>query len=223
MQIFDLSHTIVHGEVTYPGLPAPRIVPHLAREDSRSHYSEGTEFQLDTITMVGNTGTYIDAPFTRYEGGKDLADLTLETLVGLPANVFHVERGHSRKIDVETFQGRRDLSGSAVLVDFGWDQHFGTDRYGVDAPYLTAAACEYLADQNVALVGVDSVNIDDTQGGGERPAHSILLAAGIHIVEHLTNLSVLPETGALFTAVAPKIRSFGTFPVRAFAQVPNSL
>jgi arylformamidase len=219
MRIVDLSHTIVAGEVTYPGLPAPRISTHLAREESRNHYVDGTEFQLDTITMVGNTGTYIDAPFTRYEGGKDLADLPLETLVGLPANVFHIEQGHSRKIDVDTFMGRKDLTGSAVLVNFGWDKHFGTDRYGVDAPYLTADACQYLLENNVALVGVDSVNIDDTQGGGERPAHSILLAAGIHIVEHLTNLGALPETGAFFTAVPPKIRSFGTFPIRAFAQI----
>jgi kynurenine formamidase len=219
MRIIDLSHTIIHGEVTYPGLPAPRTAPFLDRESSRSHYAEGTEFQLDTITMVGNTGTYLDAPFTRYEGGKDLADLPLETLVGLPAHVFHVASGHSRRIDVDVFQGRDNLSGSAVLVNFGWDQHFGTDRYGVDAPFLTAAACQYLVEHQVALVGVDSVNIDDTQGGGERPAHSLLLAADIHIVEHLKNLSALPETGALFTAVPPKVRNFGTFPVRAFAQV----
>ena len=223
MQIIDLSHAIVNGEVTYPGLPAPRITAFLDREASRSHYSAGTEFQLDTITMVGNTGTYLDAPFTRYEGGKDLADLPLETLVGLPAKVFHIESGHSRQIDVDVFLGRDNLPGSAVLVNFGWDQHFGTDKYSVDAPFLTAAACQYLVDNKVALVGVDSVNIDDTQGGGERPAHSILLAAGIHIVEHLKNLSALPETGALFTAVPPKVRNFGTFPVRAFAQLPNSV
>ena len=171
------------------------------------------------ITMLGNTGTYIDAPFTRYEGGKDLADLDLETLVGLPAQVFHLPLGHSRKIDNEVFLGRANLKGSAVLVHFGWDEHFGTDRYGQDAPYLSAAACQFLADSGVALVGVDSMNIDDTQGGGERPAHTILLQAGIHIVEHLANLSQLPETGALFTAVPPKVRNFGTFPVRAFAQI----
>ena len=221
MRLVDLSHTIVEGEVTYPGLPAPQISPHLTRAESRSHYNDGTEFQLDVITMVGNTGTYIDAPYTRYEGGNDLADLKLETLVGLPAQVFHIPVGHSRKIDVNVFQGRSGLAGTAVLVNFGWDQHFGTSVYGVDAPYLTADACQFLADQGVALVGVDSMNIDDTQGDGERPAHSILLKSGIHIVEHLTNLSELPETGALFTAVPPKIKSFGTFPVRAFAQVVN--
>ena len=221
MRLVDLSHTIVDGEVTYPGLPAPQMSAHLSREESRSHYNDGTEFQLDVITMVGNTGTYIDAPYTRYEGGNDLADLKLETLVGLPAQVFHLRSGHSRKIDVDVFRGRSQLAGSAILVNFGWDRHFGTDEYGVDAPFLTAEACQLLADQGVALVGVDSMNIDDTQGGGDRPAHSILLKAGIHIVEHLTNLSELPETGALFTAVPPKVRSFGTFPVRAFAQLPN--
>jgi arylformamidase len=221
MRLVDLSHTIVDGEVTYPGLPAPKIAPHLTREASRTHYDEGTEFQLDVITMIGNTGTYIDAPFTRYDGGKDLADLDLETLVGLPAQVFHLTSGHSRTIDKEVFVGRAGLKGSAVLVNFGWDKHFATEQYGQDAPYLTADACQYLVESGVVLVGVDSMNIDDTQGGGERPAHTILLGAGIHIVEHLTNLSQLPETGALFTAVPPKVRNFGTFPVRAFAQIGN--
>jgi kynurenine formamidase len=72
----------------------------------------------------------------------------------------------------------------------------------------------------VLLVGIDSLNIDDTESGGSRPAHSLLLDAGIHVVEHLTGLERLPERGALFTAVPPKVEAFGTFPVRAYAEVP---
>src|ERR1700710_1769895 len=88
--VIDLSHPIRAGMVTYPGLPAPVITPHLTREDSRSKYAEGTEFAMDVITMIGNTGTYLDSPFHRYADGKDLAGLNLSTLVGLRAQVFHL-------------------------------------------------------------------------------------------------------------------------------------
>jgi arylformamidase len=217
----DLSHDIRAGLVTYPGLPAPAFTPHLTRAQSREHYAPGTEFAMDLITLIGNTGTYLDSPFHRYEGGTDLAGLPLESLVDLPAEVFHVTdhlTATGRGIGAEALVGR-DLAGSAVLLHTGWDRHFGEPAYGSGAPFLTEAGARFLVDEGVALVGIDSLNIDDTESGGERPAHSQLLAAGIHVVEHLTNLGELPERGAHFTAVPPKIVGFGTFPVRAFARV----
>jgi arylformamidase len=218
-RLVDLSHTIRAGMVTYPGLPVPTITPHLTREESRNVYDPGTEFAIDVLTMIGNTGTYLDSPYHRYEEGGDLASLELETLVRLPAEVFHPESAPERGIRASDLGGR-ELGGSAVLLHTGWDRHFGRPQYGENAPFLTEEGAAFLVDAGVLLVGIDSVNIDDTQSGGSRPAHSLLLDAGIHIVEHLTALDRLPDTGALFTAVPPKIESFGTFPVRAFAEVP---
>ena len=221
-RLIDLSHTIRAGLVTYPGLPAPVIEPFLTRAASRSSYAPGTEFTMDVITLIGNTGTYLDSPFHRYEGGTDLAGLDLATLVDLPAEVFHVTDAPTRGIPAEAFVERGfALAGSAVLIHTGWDRHFGTPDYRSGAPFLAEDAVRYLAAAGVALVGIDSLNIDDTEGTGERPAHSALLAAGIHVVEHLTNLGEVPAGGATFTAVPPKIEGFGTFPVRAFARVPG--
>jgi kynurenine formamidase len=217
-RIVDLSHVIRAGLVTYPGLPAPEILPFLTRADSRERYAPGTEFAMDTITMIGNTGTYLDAPFHRYEGGTDLSGLALETLVDQPAEVFHLTDARDRGIGAEVFHGR-SLGGCAVLLHTGWDRHFGTPAYASGAPFLSAAGAEHLLGQGVTIVGIDSLNIDDTESGGERPAHSALLAAGIHVVEHLTNLGELPESGSRFTAVPPKVAGFGTFPVRAFARL----
>lgn len=228
-RLVDLSHTLREGLVTYPGLPAPTITPFLTRADSVARYAPGTQFAMDVLTMIGNTGTYLDSPFHRYEGGTDLAGLDLETLVGLPAEVFRLteavdpSRGGRRGIGAEVFLDR-ELAGSAVLLQTGWDRHFGTPAYGEPAPYLTEAGAQHLVDAGVALVGIDSLNIDDTDpatSGGARPAHSLLLAAGIHVVEHLTNLGGVPPRGARFTAVPPKVEGFGTFPVRAFAEVPE--
>jgi len=223
-RVIDLSHVIRQGLVTYPGLPAPVITPHLTRADSRARYAPGTEFAMDIITMIGNTGTYLDSPFHRYEGGADLAGLDLSTLVDLPAEVFHLRdvapgAPGPREIPAATFHDR-DLAGCAVLLDTGWSRHFGTPEYAQGAPFLGVDGVAELIRQGVALVGIDSLNIDDTESGGERPAHSGLLAAGIHVVEHLTNLDALPASGARFTAAPPAVEGFGTFPVRAFALVP---
>jgi kynurenine formamidase len=215
-RVVDLSHVIREGLVTYPGLPAPVITPHLTRADSRAHYEAGTEFAMDVITMIGNTGTYLDSPFHRYAEGPDLAGLELAGLVDVPAAVFHLADLEARGIPASVFFDR-DVRGTAVLLHTGWDRHFGTPAYGVDAPFLSAEGVAYLVEQGVALVGIDSLNIDEVVPHGPRPAHSGLLAAGIHVVEHLTNLGELPPSGARFTAAPPAIAGFGTFPVRAFA------
>ena len=219
--IVDLSHTIRAGLVTYPGLPAPSITPHLTREASREIYAPGTEFAMDVITMIGNTGTYLDSPFHRFHDGGDLASLDLNTLVDLPAVVIH-HRGPARAVDTGDLPA--DIPpGSAVLIDTGWDRHFGTAAYSIDAPFLSEAATDHLVRLGVALVGIDSVNIDDAspESAGRRPVHTALLGNGIHVVEHLTNLAALPARGARFTAVPPRVEGFGTFPVRAFATVPD--
>jgi arylformamidase len=220
-RVVDLSHVIHEGLITYPGLPAPQISPFLTREDSRAKYAPGTEFAMDVITMIGNTGTYLDSPYHRYGEGADLAGLDLSTLVDLPAEVFHLTDLGTRGIPVGVFLDR-DLRGTAVLLHTGWDRHFGTPEYLRGAPFLEPAAVDHLVAQGVALVGIDSLNIDDTESGGERPAHTGLLAAGIHVVEHLTRLGDLPARGARFTAAPPAVRDFGTFPVRAFAVISGA-
>jgi kynurenine formamidase len=213
----DLSHTIDTGMITCKGLPAPLVCDYISRRDSRASYAEGTEFQIGRIDMVGTTGTYLDTPYHRYENGFDLAGLPLETASGLPGIVVHALGATERRIDWTMFAAS-ELAGRAVLVHTGWDSHWRTDRYFDGHPFLTEAAGVYLRDHGAKLVGIDSLNIDDT-ADRRRPVHSVLLAAGIPIVEHMTNLNVLPVDGFRFYATPPKIACMGTFPVRAHAVV----
>ena len=215
--IIDLSHVIEAGMVTYKGLPAPLICDHLSRVQSRQHYAEGTEFQIDRIEMVGNTGTYLDTPYHRYADGYDLAGLDLERISNSPGIVVRIEGSNDRAIDWTAFAAS-DVRGKAVLVHTGWDRHWRTDQYFEGHPYLTEAAATYLRDRGAILVGIDSFNIDNVDGN-TRPVHSTLLAAGIPIVEHMTNLGALPITGFRFTAAPPKVKAMGTFPVRAHATI----
>ena len=215
--LIDVCHTIHHGMITYKGLPSPVITDHLSRLESRSQYEAGTEFHIGKIEMVANTGTYVDAPFHRYEAGKDLSELELSSVANLEGLVVRCVRS-VRAIGPDAVEGL-DLKGKAVIFHTGWDRNWRTEKYWDGThPFLNAEAAAYLADSSVALVGIDSYNIDDT-ADGTRPAHSILLAHGIPIVEYLRGLIELPDSGFRFFAVPVKIRYFGTFPVRAFAIV----
>lgn len=203
--------------VTYPGLPAPIICDYLSREASRTHYAPGVEFQIGKIEMVANTGTYLDSPFHRYSNGKDLSQLALESLADLAAVVVRVRPGTGRAISRQAFE-QISLKGKAVLVHTGWDVHWRTQRYLSGHPFLTRDAAEHLVDGGAVLVGIDSLNIDDT-GDPSRPVHSTLLGAEVPIVEHLCNLASLPDNKFRFFAVPTKVAGFGTWPVRAFGHV----
>ncbi|MGH9801513.1 MAG: cyclase family protein, partial [Blastocatellia bacterium] len=178
-KLIDVSHEIEAGMTTYPGLPAPIVSDHLSREAAHGVYAEGTTFQIGRIEMIANTGTYVDAPFHRFADGGDLATLALERLADLEGLVIDATDRESRAIDVEWFR-KLDLKNRAVLIRTGWDVHWRTPEYGNNAPFLTRAAAEFLVQAEVALVGIDSVNIDD-MNDGERPAHTLLLGAGIPI------------------------------------------
>lgn len=216
----DLSHVVEDGMITYKGLPAPVICDFLSREASRANYAEGTEFQIGKIEMVANTGTYLDSPFHRYAHGHDLSQLDLARLADLDAVVIRVTGSAERAITRAAFASA-DVRGKAVLAHTGWDRHWRTDQYFEGHPFLTEDAAAYLRDAGAALVGIDSYNIDDT-ADLSRPVHTILLGAEIPIVEHLCGLEQLPTAGFRFSAVPPKVRGMGTFPVRAFATVKES-
>lgn len=218
-QLIDLSHTVEEGMITYKGLPAPLICDYLSREASRDHYAHGTEFHIGKIEMVANTGTYVDSPFHRFANGIDLAALPLESLANLPGIVIRASRA-GRAVNAEAFHGL-DLTGKAVLVHTGWARHWRTDRYFEGHPFLSGEAAAYLVEAGVRLVGIDSLNIDDTEDGS-RPVHTRLLRANIPICEHMRGLEQLPDSGFRFHAAPVKVKAFGTFPVRAYAVLPSS-
>jgi arylformamidase len=216
----DLSHTIEEGVTSYRGLPAPIICDYFSREESKAFYEEGTTFQIGKIEMVSNTGTYLDTPFHRYEHGCDLSQILIEQTADIEAIVVKVPFEENLSIGPEYFHGLA-LQNKAVLVQTGWDIHWNSDAYFNNNPFLTEEAALYLVSQKVKLVGIDSHNIDDTSGK-TRPVHTILLKNEILIVEHLTNMSQIPENKAItFSATPPKVKGMGTFPVRAFVKVAH--
>jgi arylformamidase len=218
-RLVELSHVIRAGMITFPGLPGPQIIPYLTREASRERYAPGTEFAIDQLTLIGNTGTYLEAPHHRFASGADLTSIALARTVDVPAVVVRVAGARERGIDVGALAAI-DVRGKAVLLHTGDGTRFGTADYADQQHFLTRAGAAWLAGHGSMLAGIDGVNIDDT-ADGERPAHTLLLGAGIPIIENLTGLEQLPPAGAQFTAVPLRIEAFGAIPVRAFARLPE--
>lgn len=213
----DLSHEIVDGMTTHPGIPGPVISTFLTHAQSEGRYAPGTTFEIGQIEMVANTGTYLDTPAHRFPGRPDLSGLALDRVVDLEGVLVDCRGQVERGIGPEAFAGI-DLAGRAVLIETGWDRHWGTATYLADNPFLTEAAARLLVERRAGLIGIDSVNVDSLTDPG-RPAHTVILDAGIPLVEHLTGLAELPATVWRFYAVPPRIRGMATFPVRAFALV----
>ena len=216
-RLVDLSHEISDGLITYPGLPAPQIDEYLTREASRARYAPGTEFSISRITMIANTGTYLDTPFHRFADGFDLSGLKLDQVADLPGVLVRVVGASDRRIGTARFDGL-DVKGKAVLIHTGWDRNWATPAYGEGHPFLTAEGAAWLAQNGATLVGIDSLNIDDG-ADGTRPAHTTLLQASIPIVEHLTGLEQLPMNGFRFSAVPARVKGMGTWPARAYAMI----
>jgi kynurenine formamidase len=215
--LIDLSHVVHSGEEVFPGLPAPRVSDYLAHDAGGDRYAPGVSFQIGRIDMVANSGTAIDAPFHRYPGAPDVSALALASIADVEATVVHLGGMQGRAISRDALAAV-DVEGRAVLLDTGWATRWGSPDYVRDSPFLDRDGAEFLRDRGARLVGIDALNIDDTNEP-TRPAHSILLAAGIPIVENLASLARLPAAGARFSAVPMRIAGMGSFPVRAWARL----
>jgi arylformamidase len=215
-RLIELSHEIVPGMKTYPGLPEPTVEVLLDYEASRERYQNQAEFYIASLHLCGNTGTYVDSPRHRYRDGVDLAGLSLERVANLPLVLIDVTAA-GRAINGDAVRSLA-LTGKAVLFRTDFSNLWGTPAYFTDNPFLTADAADLLVSKRPAFVGIDSLNIDDT-GDPSRPAHSKLLGAGIPICEHMTNLKALPTSGARLHAVPIAWVGGGTFPVRAYAVI----
>ena len=213
MRFIEVSHPIEAGMKTYPGLPEPKVDVIIDYESSRERYGGKAEFLIASLHLCGNTGTYVDSPHHRFQAGYDLAGIPLERVAHVPVQIIDATSA-GRAIGPEAFRGT-ELAGRGVLVRTDFSRHWRTEAYFTDHPFLTAASAELLAKAKPAMVGIDSLNIDDT-ADLSRPAHTKLLGAGIPICEHMTDLTAVPSSGGLLHAVPIAWVGGATFPVRAY-------
>jgi arylformamidase len=217
-RFIELSHPIVEGMKTFPGLPGPRAVPLFDHAGSSRMYKGQAAFLIASLHLCGNTGTYVDSPYHRFPDAPDLAGLPLDHLADLPFAYVDARPNFGRGIGPYAFQSL-DVRGKAVLVHTGWDERWGTDDYFEPNPFLTEDACRWLVDAGALFVGIDSVNIDD-MGDLRRPAHTVLLGSGVTVCEHMTNLGAAAGGEGRLHAVPIAWKGGATFPVRAYVVRP---
>lgn len=219
MPIIDLSHPLEEDSQGFPSFPSPQILPYWRREESEKRYQPGVSFYVTRIDMVTNVSTYLDSPFHRYADGADLSQLDLSRLVNLEGRVINTVGNSSSAIEADRIPDNLD-SNLAVLIRTDWSRYWKTPKYYESNPYLTRAAVEKLLESQPTLVGIDSTNIDSMRDPS-RPVHSILLRHNIPIIEHLNNLSELPDHGFKFHGPVLAVPGCPSFPVRAYAIIPD--
>jgi kynurenine formamidase len=224
-RFIDLSHTFEDGmpgfklkneDGTFTQYTA-HIYPFLTHEQSAPKYQGKAAFEITEMRFQTSVGTYLDSPYHRYPEGRDISRIQLDEVI-LPGEVIDV-RGYGafEAVGPEVLPPKKNWRGKAVLFNFGWDRYWGNDLYQA-YPFISTDLIEVLLAAQVKLVGVDTVNIDDSHDLS-RPAHSIFLKNEILIVENLTNLDQLYDQPFRFFAVPLKTKQAAAMPIRAFAEV----
>jgi arylformamidase len=224
MTFIDLSHDVYDG---MPGFKikdehgqtiqyTAQVKPFFTHAQSRPKYQGLAEFEITELTMQTSIGTYLDSPYHRYADGRDISQLRLDEVIlegicvdarGLdPWQAFPLERLPDR-----------DWRGKAVLFCFGWDGYWGQEAYFA-YPFIGVPVLHHLMTEGAALIGVDTINIDDSRELA-RPAHTLLLRQDVLIVENLTNLASLLDQAFRFFAVPIKVRRGAAMNIRAFAEL----
>ena len=192
------------------------IRPFLTHEETGPMYDGQASFEITEIAFQTSVGTYLDAPAHRFPGERDVADLALDELVHDGIVVDVRDREPYEAVDESVLPADVDLAGKAVLFNFGWDAYWGTEAYR-EYPYVSEALVDRLVAEEVALIGVDTINVDDDRNPA-RPAHTKLLGDGTPIVENLRGLDALSNHGFRFHAV-PIPAVAAAMPVRAYAEI----
>lgn len=191
MARFDLSQPVADGMPVYPGSRPVSAGAVTTVEDDGARV---TEFEGDT-----HAGTHVDAPAHTLAEGKTLDDFPLSAFSFEALRVDCTGVGDREPVGVEALPAATDHD--LLLVQTGWSDHWGTDRYR-DHPYLTEAAATWCGDHGYS-VGVDTFGPDPTpsvdsgrEGDDEPdglPAHDALFARECLVVENLRGLARLPQ------------------------------
>jgi kynurenine formamidase len=204
----------------FQGLASPEIRPVWTHAEAVLRGYRDTTCELTEVHLTTSVGTYLDAPFHFDPCGDDVSQLRLEQLV-LPGLVIDVRSiaVADQPLSPDLLDGL-DVQGRAVLLLTGWSDRWGDEAY-YHHPFVSRGLAEAFREATPSLVGVDALVID-SPGDPTRPAHTLLLRAGILIVENLTGLSQLVGRPFTFVAVPVKVAGAAAFPVRAFAIAGSS-
>ncbi len=225
-KIVDLSPVIERGMPKWPTHPQIIVDPTI------THGHDG--YYCQSLVMGEHTGAHVDCPAHIIEAMMDkTVDTYPATMIFGPAVKYEMYKLNAKPgdritreqiLELEEQMGDKADKGDIVLMDFGYQKYWKTDSewkyYALNAPGLSADACQLFAEREVKAVGSDTVACDTPVINGEE-----LLSYGhrkywlpneIFILEMLMNLSEVP-TRSYFMALPLKIKNGSGSPIRPIA------
>jgi arylformamidase len=183
MRTYDITLTITPNMIVWPGDPKVSI-------QRTSNMDSGDNANVSQISMSCHTGTHVDAPHHFLNDGKTVEDLSLDLLVGR-AYVLYLPEVNQITASVLRYaeippRTRRLLFKTKNSELWKNGQH----EFKSDFVALSVDAAEWLVDRNVRLVGIDYLSIAPYNLG--TPVHTILLDAGVVVIEGLDLSNVTP-------------------------------
>jgi arylformamidase len=162
-------------------------------------------YAIERVNCLTHTGTHMDAPYHFLEDGATVDRIPPEQLVGRAALLDVRKDLDGPVISVETVRSHwpRSFAPEFALIETGWSHRRAPTRsYLYDFPGISPEAAEWIAEQKVRGVGIDTLGIDPF-ANTKFEAHKVLLGKGIWILEALDHLDELAENRAYTLVAAP--------------------
>ena len=191
MRLIDLSQPVYHDS---PNCPAH---PPVKSEILCDHPERG--WRVELLTLASHTGSHVDAPLHKIAGGASLDDIPLERWCG-PAYIADL-RGIAADTQISRDQLAsklpQKLDDAIVLLATGWgDKRAKTDEWLRHSPCLSEASAAWLVEKRIRGIGIDHYSIGGRSEPTNERVHTILLGAGVWVVEELrfpTTVFELPQ------------------------------
>lgn len=214
MKIIDLTHLITADMPVYPGTEKPELINVMTVEKNG--------FAEKKISIYSHVGTHIDAPGHILEAGETLDQFKVDKFFGRGCKIDFPD-DKAKKIDLPFVRKHKDMleKSDFVLFNTGWNSLWNKEEYFKDYPTLTADAAEWLCGFAIKGIGFDTISADCCNSAN-LPIHKILLSHKKIIIENLTNLNPVPQSGFYFSCAPLKITGADGSPVRAMAILFNN-
>ena len=208
-RIVDLTRIV---EPTGPEAPRRFVVRHrpAIAEPPGMVRPAGEWYIMSEVELMTHVGTHIEVPYHCLEQGRDVAQVPVEQLVGWAVVLDLSEAESACGVTLPQVQGAAARAGGVRQGDIV------LGRMGATGSFSTAAL-QWLVDQGMKLMGVDSGGVEGPDPEHRNAAHLVLFRADIPLIENLVHLDQLTRSRVKLFALPVPARGLDAVPLRVIA------